>query len=97
MPRVTSGHSPIILECGDWEQRHSYFKFENWWLKVEGFNEMVQEWWNGFIVEGCPVYKLCTKLILLKQNMKEWSRKTFSEMANRKNSLLEELAVLDRT
>lgn len=34
---------------------------------------------------------------MLKQKLKVWSWKTFSEMANRKNNLLEELAVLDRT
>ncbi|WMV50549.1 hypothetical protein MTR67_043934 [Solanum verrucosum] len=96
MPRVTSDHNPILLECGDWEKRNSYFKFENWWLKVEGFNELVQEWWNGFTVVGCPDYKLCTKLKLLKQKLKDWSRNTFSEMTNRKNNLLEELVVLDR-
>jgi len=96
MPRVTSDHNPILLEYGDWEKRNSYFKFENWWLKVEGFNELVQEWWNGFTVVGCPDYKLCTKLKLLKQKLKDWSRNTFSEMTNRKNNLLEELVVLDR-
>ncbi|KAG5599567.1 hypothetical protein H5410_030937 [Solanum commersonii] len=52
MPRVTSDHNPILLECGDREKRNSYFKFENWWLKVEGFNELVREWWNGFTVVG---------------------------------------------
>ncbi|KAF3625972.1 ATP-dependent zinc metalloprotease FtsH [Capsicum annuum] len=97
LPRATSDHNPIILECGIWEQRQSYFKFENWWLKVEGFNQLVHEWWNGFLVEGCPEYKLCTKLKMLKLKLKKWSRNAFSEMANRKNSLLEELSVWDKT
>lgn len=48
-PIVTSDPSPIIFEFGDWEQRQSYFKFVNWWLKVEEFNELVLEWWNGFM------------------------------------------------
>ncbi|WMV55516.1 hypothetical protein MTR67_048901 [Solanum verrucosum] len=44
LPRVASDQCPIILECEHWEQRQPYFKFENWWLKVEGFKDMVQDW-----------------------------------------------------
>lgn len=29
MPRVTLDHNPIILECGNWEKRNPYFKFED--------------------------------------------------------------------
>ncbi|KAG5596519.1 hypothetical protein H5410_037751 [Solanum commersonii] len=29
MPRVISDHNPVMLQCGDWEQRKAYFKFEN--------------------------------------------------------------------
>ncbi|WMV18073.1 hypothetical protein MTR67_011458 [Solanum verrucosum] len=35
MPRVTSNHCPILLQCGEWEKQKSYFKFENWWLEVD--------------------------------------------------------------
>lgn len=41
LPRVTFDHSPIMFEYGNWEHKISYFKFENWWLNVEGFNDMV--------------------------------------------------------
>lgn len=57
---------------------------------------MVQEWWNGFKVHGYTDYKLCTKLRLLKQKLKNWSRVTFPEMATRKSNLLEELAELNK-
>lgn len=29
-----------MVECGNWEKKSSYFKFENWCLNVEGFNDM---------------------------------------------------------
>lgn len=41
--RVTSDHSPIILQCGDWERTKSCFKFKNWWLDIEGFTNKVKE------------------------------------------------------
>ncbi|WMV49677.1 hypothetical protein MTR67_043062 [Solanum verrucosum] len=85
-----------MLESGNWEHRKPCFKFDNWWLKVDGFNVMVQGWWNNFEVEGCPDYKLSSKLKMLKQKLKDWSKKNFSEAAHRKNCLLEELAELDR-
>ncbi|KAH0722802.1 hypothetical protein KY290_005454 [Solanum tuberosum] len=66
MPRVISDFSPIMLQCGDWEQRKPYFKFENWWTNVEGFKDLIQDWWNGFVVEGCPDFKLSMKLKILK-------------------------------
>ncbi|KAK4737460.1 hypothetical protein R3W88_001157 [Solanum pinnatisectum] len=44
LPRVVFDHSPIILECGHWEKKKSSFKFENWWLKVEEFNNLVRGW-----------------------------------------------------
>lgn len=96
LPRVGSDHNPVMLESGNWEHRKPCFKFENWWLKVDGFNDMVQGWWNNFEVEGCPDYKLSSKLKMLKQKLKDWSKKNFSEAAHRKNCLLEELAELDR-
>ncbi|WMV54956.1 hypothetical protein MTR67_048341 [Solanum verrucosum] len=70
MPRVTSDHCPIILQCGDWDQRKSYFKFENWWLNVDGFEGLVHSWWNEFEVEGCPDYNLSVKLKMLNKNSK---------------------------
>ncbi|CAN4089863.1 unnamed protein product [Withania somnifera] len=48
MPKVLSDHSLITLQCGDWERRRSYSKFENWWLNVDGFKELIQGWWSGF-------------------------------------------------
>lgn len=64
--RVISNHKPVILQCGDWEQRKSYFKFENWWLNVQSFKDLIQNWWNGFVVEGCPDFKVSLKLKMLK-------------------------------
>lgn len=93
--RAGSNHNPVMLESGNWEHRNPYLKSENWWLKVDGFNDMVQGWWDSFEVVGCPVYKLSNKLRMLKQKLKEQSRKNFSETI-RKNGLLEELAELDR-
>lgn len=85
-----------MFEYGNWEHKISYFKFENWWLNVEGFNDMVQRW-NGFVVEGCPDYKFSITLKMLKQKLEVWSKTTLFEFSNKRNNLLEELAETDRT
>lgn len=48
LPRVGSDHNPILLTCGDWSWHKAYFKFENWWLEVEGFKDKVKDRWNSF-------------------------------------------------
>ncbi|XP_075088318.1 uncharacterized protein LOC142170330 [Nicotiana tabacum] len=40
LPRVTSDHCPIILECGEWNKGKSYFKFENMWCEHKDFVTM---------------------------------------------------------
>lgn len=47
LPRVTSDHCPIILECGEWSKGKGYFKFENMWCEHKDFNGLVEKWWNS--------------------------------------------------
>ena len=41
LPRPISDHSPILLEGGTWSNGPSPFRFENMWLKVEGFKDLI--------------------------------------------------------
>ena len=43
LPRPTSNHSPILLEGGTRLNDSSPFRFENMWLKVEGFKELIRD------------------------------------------------------
>lgn len=45
LPKIGSDHNPIMLTCGDMDFKKPYFKFEQWWIGVEGFKEKVKEWW----------------------------------------------------
>ncbi|RVW21357.1 hypothetical protein CK203_106329 [Vitis vinifera] len=46
LPRPASDHFP---GAGGWyyETRSFPFRFENMWLKVEGFQELIHSWWQG--------------------------------------------------
>lgn len=88
LPRISSDHCPISLKCGDWEFSKSYFKFENWWLEVEGFTERVEGWWNSFQIEGRPDYVLAYKLKGLKTKLKQWNANNYGSLKVKKSAIL---------
>ena len=46
-------------------------KFENMRLKVEGFVDRVQQWWNGYSIAGSPSFILAQKLKAVKADLKK--------------------------
>ena len=46
LPRPILNHSLVLLEAGGMARGKSPFKFENMWLKIDGFVDRVQYWWN---------------------------------------------------
>ncbi|KAG5589142.1 hypothetical protein H5410_039656, partial [Solanum commersonii] len=96
LQRVISDHCPLILECGNWERPNSYFKFENWWLQTENFKEMVKIWWDSSIFRGKPDFILASKLKYLKGKLKEWNRTRQGNLGLQKQSILNQLADLER-
>ncbi|RVW52584.1 Protein MICRORCHIDIA 7 [Vitis vinifera] len=68
---------PDSVRGGRVRRGPSPFKFENMWLKAEGFQELIKGWWQGIEVSGRPSYRLATKLKGLKQNLKTWNKEVF--------------------
>jgi hypothetical protein len=93
---VLSNHFPVMLECRGTNRARGYFKFENMWLKFEGFVEQVSLWWQSYQFVGDPSLVLARKLKALKGDLRRWNNKIFGYVGKRKNALFEEIRELDR-
>jgi hypothetical protein len=91
---VCSDHTPILLTRGGIQNGKHSFKFENIWLKEEGFEDKVRDWWGSFF-EGSPSFVLAKKLQALKGEIKKWNREVFGDVGTRNKAWAEELELLD--
>ena len=95
LPHPISGHSPILLEAGGMAGGKSLFRFENMWLRSEGFMDRVHTWWNWHSFVGMPSFVLAKKLKALKEDIVQWNHREFGNVGCQKKQLLEELKTLD--
>ena len=90
-----SEHFPILLEGGELRRGPSPFKFENMWLKVEGFKELLKAWWERDTFNGSTSFILAEKLKVVKSKLKEWNRDIFGRVEYRKDLALEQVEFWD--
>jgi hypothetical protein len=93
--RVCSDHAPILLDSGCPQSGKRAFKFENMWLKEEGFVERVRNWWGSFQFFGSASYVMAKKLRALKWEIKRWNLEEFGDVRERNKARCEELKSLD--
>ncbi|RVW62494.1 hypothetical protein CK203_064025 [Vitis vinifera] len=96
LSRPISDHFPIIIEGGGIRRGPSPFRFENMWLKVEGFKDLLRSWWQGMSVSGRASYKLATKLKGIKQKLKVWNREVFGNLESNKMAALQQVDYWDQ-
>lgn len=67
-----------MLDCGVSGGRSWSFKFENMWLKSEGFVDQVKIWWKSYKFQGSPCLVLAHKLKALKVDLKNGMMKSLA-------------------
>ena len=88
-------HFPLLLDGGGLRRGPSLFRFENIWLKVEGFKDLLKSWWEGDSFNGSSSFILAEKLKILKAKLKEWNKDIFGRVEYRKDLALEQVEFWD--
>jgi len=68
--RLCYDHFPTLLDCGGIQWSSRLFKFENMWLKDDGFLDRVRLWWSSYRFQGSPSFIFAQKL---KVDLKRWN------------------------
>ena len=95
MPRPTFDHAPLLLDCGGMRRGLTHFRFENMWLKVLGFQDMLEGWWQGLFFRGSASYILSRKLKEVKSLLKTWNRDCFGTLDLNKKLALSQVKEWD--
>jgi len=93
--KITSDHFLILLWVGEVSRGRRPFKFENMWLEVDGFSDLVKSFWDELDVTGPSSFILAKKLNLLKTKLKQWNRDVFGYLEFKTASLVEKVKFLD--
>jgi hypothetical protein len=73
-----------------------FFRFEKWWLKVEGFSKIVKNSYDSECLVDDPLEVWQFKIRILRKKLRGWSRNIESEMKRNKSSLLSTIDKLDK-
>jgi hypothetical protein len=72
--------TPLLLQ-GDLDRGPSnFFRFENFWIQMEGFNQMVQTAWNRPVSASQPLKRLHIKMARTAKAIKPWKKTVTSRV-----------------
>ena len=95
LPRPVSDHFPILLNGEGMRRGPCLFRFENIWLKEEGFKDHVKNWRVSFNFTGTFNFVLDENLRALKTILKTWNTEVFGFIKAKKGEALNQVVYWD--
>ena len=95
LPRPVSDHCPVMLDSDGIKSGPSPFRFENMWLKLAGFKDILRDWWQSLHFSGSYSFILASKLKALKGILKAWNIEFFGRVDLKKNEALNRISFWD--
>ena len=90
-----SDHFPVLLDCGQILGGKRLFRFENMWLKAEGFVDLVRGWWESNAFTGSSSFIMANKLKALKADLKQWNVQVFGNVTLKQQGVLQSIQRLE--
>lgn len=90
-----SDHCPLLLAKDDGPKRPKSFRFENYWIKMPGFQQVVQDAWSEESTHTEPYQRLFHKLKKTSQKLRRWSKSLFASSKVQIHMALEVILHLD--
>lgn len=78
-----SDHNPMVITISTAIPKVHIFRFENYWLQRQGFNEILLERWNNTIALPDKARSITQKFKSLRSALRTWS----SKISNLKSSI----------
>lgn len=72
---ATSNHSPLMLDCTPSPATHRCFRFKEFWLRMNGFHDIVTEAWHS-IHDIDPFRRIWLRLQATAKKLTSWSSRT---------------------
>ena len=88
LSRPVSDHYPIMLDSEGIKSKLSPFRFENMWLKFEGFKDLLRGWWQSLHFSGSFSFVLASKLKAMKGIFRAWNKEVFGRVDLKKEALI---------
>ena len=92
--KMTSDHFPILPWDGEVSIGRHPLKFENTWLEVDGFCDLVRSYWDELNDTGPSSFIFAKKLNFLKTKLKQRNIDVFGRLEFKMASLVEKSEVL---
>jgi mannosylglycoprotein endo-beta-mannosidase len=96
LPRVGSDHTPLLFDTGAFVAPVvKQFRFEKWWLQIEGFKELVYKTWHLPCNARKSIDIWQFKIRNLRKTIKGWAINIESQQNKHKKQLIAEYDMLD--